>query len=161
MYQRVLLAYDGSREGALALREGALLARRFRAEVFLLSVVAQTAELLIADGVQGGVMARQRKDYEDLMSQAVKRLRQLGFDPKVRLVQGEPAPAIAAVAKEVGADLVVVGHRPGNFLARWWTGAQKDYLCDRLSCSLLIARKAISDEEFEAEIEKFRLLEMG
>jgi len=40
MYHRILLAYDGSREGRTALREGALLARRYGAAVYLLSVVA-------------------------------------------------------------------------------------------------------------------------
>ena len=39
MYQRILLAYDGSLEGRTALREGALMARQCGAEVFLLSVL--------------------------------------------------------------------------------------------------------------------------
>ena len=42
MYKRILLAYDGSIEGRTALREGALLARQCGAEVFLLSVLADT-----------------------------------------------------------------------------------------------------------------------
>ena len=41
MYQRILLAYDGSIEGRTALREGALLARRFNAQVFVLSVIRE------------------------------------------------------------------------------------------------------------------------
>jgi len=39
MYKKVLLAYDGSIEGRLALREGAKLAQLCGAEVFLLAVV--------------------------------------------------------------------------------------------------------------------------
>jgi nucleotide-binding universal stress UspA family protein len=38
MYKKVLLAYDGSIEGRLALREGAKLAQLCRAEVFLVIV---------------------------------------------------------------------------------------------------------------------------
>jgi len=39
MYGKVLLAYNGSVEGRLALREGAKLAKLCGAEVFLLAVV--------------------------------------------------------------------------------------------------------------------------
>ena len=49
MYKRILLAYDGSREGLVALREGALLAKRQGARVFLLSV--QNVALMTAAGL--------------------------------------------------------------------------------------------------------------
>ena len=42
MYKKILLAYDGSREGLVALREGALLARQCGAQVFLLSVLSSS-----------------------------------------------------------------------------------------------------------------------
>ena len=50
MYKRSLLAYDGSVEGRTALREGALLARQCRANVFLLSVLADYGTFLLAGG---------------------------------------------------------------------------------------------------------------
>ena len=46
---RIVLAYDGSREGRSALREGALLARKLGAQVFLLSVVADKTTVAIVD----------------------------------------------------------------------------------------------------------------
>jgi len=39
MYAKILLAYDGSVDGRLALREGAKVARLCQADVFLLAVV--------------------------------------------------------------------------------------------------------------------------
>jgi hypothetical protein len=54
MYRKVMLAYDGSLEGAVALREGAILAKKCGAEVFLLSVVPHLAGLQVAEGVSTG-----------------------------------------------------------------------------------------------------------
>jgi nucleotide-binding universal stress UspA family protein len=130
------------------------MARACGAEVFLLSVVPETAGTLIAEGVHAGVVAHQIETYKDLLKRAVERLKQLGFKPVARLVRGEPTPAIAAVAKEISADLVVVGHREEGLLARWWSGSTQSYLTDHVRCSLLVARNPMSDEEFEAEIRK-------
>jgi nucleotide-binding universal stress UspA family protein len=154
MYKRILLAYDGSREGALALREGALLAKACGAEVFLLSVVPESAGVRMAEGVSGGVVAQQVETYKELQARAIERLTELGFKPVARLVMGEPTPAIAAVAREIKADLVVVGHMHQSFLARWWSGSNQAYLCDNVGCSLLIACNPISDEEFEAAVKE-------
>ena len=51
MYERILLAYDGSVEGRAALKEGALLARQDKAQVFLLSVVATSGALMAASSL--------------------------------------------------------------------------------------------------------------
>ena len=72
------------------------------------------------------------------------------------MVIGEPAPAIGATAKEIGADLVVVGHHRQGFLLRWWSGSTHAYLTDHIGCSLLMARNQMSDEAFEAAIAKFQ-----
>jgi len=68
-------------------------------------------------------------------------------------VVGDPARAIAAFAREVRADLVVVGHRRKNLLERWWSGPSGAYLSDFIDCSLLIARNEISDEDFLFEMQ--------
>jgi nucleotide-binding universal stress UspA family protein len=83
----------------------------------------------------------------------VARLKQLGLDPVARLTVGEPVKVICAFAKEVDADLVVVGHQKKGLLDRWWSGSTGAYLSDYISCSLLIARNQITDEAFAAEIE--------
>lgn len=152
MYKTILLAYDGSAEGARALREGALIARACRAQVFLLSIVPASLGTHIAEGVHGGVLAKQFQDYETYLHQAVDRLKSYGFSPRARLIMGEPAPAIGKVAKEIGADLVVVGHRQQNFLSRWWSGSTHAILSDYIGCSLLVARRDITLEEFNAEM---------
>jgi len=150
MYKSILLAYDGSMEGALALREGALLARTCKAKVLLLSVVPNTtgaAEL--AEGL-GGALSVQVEDYKDLLKQAVAWLKERGIEPTPKLLIGDPAQIIGAVAKEVCADLVVVGHQRKNALSRWWSGSKHTYLSDHVGCSILIACNPTSNEAFDS-----------
>ena len=148
MYKKVLLAYDGSIEGRRALREGAKLAQLCRADVFLLAVV-ETASSVAA--LEGGVMIsmdEQFEIYQEILAEGVERLKAMGFSPTARLGMGAPGPEIAGVAKEIGANLVVVGHRPSGPLARWLFGSVGTYLVKHLRCSVLVAQTEISDDQF-------------
>jgi len=61
---------------------------------------------------------------------------------------------IGQFAKEIGADLIVVGHKPQSLMQRWWSGASGGYISEHVGCSLLVGRKTISDEAFSAELER-------
>ncbi len=150
MYQRIVLAYDGTVEGRAALREGALLAKACGAKAFLLSVAPQTAGLLLGDGALPGAIALENQAYRDVLNEGLARLKALGTSPESALVSGEPIEAIAVYARQVEADLVVVGYRRRSALARWWTGSTSAQLSERLSCSLLVSRNEISDEQLAA-----------
>lgn len=150
MFRTILLAYDGTLEGARALREGALLAKTTGAKVVLLSVAPETAGIQMAESVQGGVVAQLVQSHKDILERATTWMKQRGFEPVARLEIGEPSPTIGRVAREVKADLVVVGHHKQNFLSRWWSGSNDAYLSDHVGCSLLVSCNAMSDEAFEA-----------
>jgi nucleotide-binding universal stress UspA family protein len=152
MYHRVLLAYDGTREGRTALREGALVAKRFACRIFLLCVVAETPGIRIGEAAYAGGLIQTQDSYQALFDEAMTRLSELGFRPEGRMVTGEPAAEISAYAREIAADLVVVGHRKKSLLERWWSGQSGAYLVDHLQCSLLIARRSVSDEVFLAAL---------
>jgi nucleotide-binding universal stress UspA family protein len=154
MYRRILLAYDGSLEGRAALREGALLAKQSRAQVFLLSVIAESSGMRIAEATHAGPIAHQMETYKDVLADGAERLGKLGFAHVVsKLVQGEPAQEIGAFAKEMKADLIVVGHRRRGVIERWWSGSSGAYLSDHAPCSVLISRNTIPDAAFEAELQ--------
>jgi nucleotide-binding universal stress UspA family protein len=152
MYRRIVLAFDGAVEGRAALREGAILAKRCGAEVFLLSVLAESSGLSLAEGALVGSAESHMEAYDAVLQEGLRRLEQLGFTPTGKRVRGEPAREIGEFARQVDADLVVVGHRRRNLLERWWAGSTGAYIVDNLNCSLLVARRVISDEAFEAEI---------
>jgi nucleotide-binding universal stress UspA family protein len=150
MYKRILLAYDGSLEGRIALREGALLAHQCGAQVFLLSVVSDSDGIRLADAAHAGASVQVEDASVDVLNEGVARLRRFGFDPVAKLVRGEPATEIGNFAKQVEADLIVVSQHRQSAFERWWSGSSGAYLVDHADCSLLVARKAISDETIEA-----------
>jgi len=127
MYKCILLAYDGSVEGRTALREGALLARQCGADVFLLSVLVDTGTLLLPEAGLAGAFVHLEDDFTDILNEGVARLRKLGFDPTAKLVRGQPAEEIGNVARQIGADLIVVGHRRQSAFDRWWSGPKGAY----------------------------------
>ena len=147
MYKRVIVAYDGSREGRTALREGALIVRQLNAELYILAVVPETPGMRVAEGAYAGAMAYQDDTYKSLLEEAVRGLSRW-LPVKGKLVRGEPAQEISAYVREVQADLIVVGHRKQNMLQRWWSGPNGAYISDYVGCSLLIARAEISHEKF-------------
>jgi nucleotide-binding universal stress UspA family protein len=152
MYKKILLAYDGSREGLSALREGALLAKQCGAQVFLLSVLPETAGVRMAE-VYGDCVGQQIETYKALLAQGVAVAKRLGLEPVSRLVIGEPAVLIGTVAREISADLVVLGHQRHNSIKRWWSGSTGGYVSDHTHCSVLVGCNAITDEDFEAHLQ--------
>src|SRR4051794_18517810 len=76
VYRRILLASDGTRESLVALREGALVARAFRAAAFLLIVEPETVGHRMADGVSP--VPRHDQQAQELLSSNLSRLSRLG-----------------------------------------------------------------------------------
>jgi nucleotide-binding universal stress UspA family protein len=148
--KRILLAYDGSVECRTALREGALLAKQLGAEVFLLSVLADTGAFLFAEVALAGATVQIEERFQEILDEGIDRLKKLGFDPLAKLVRGQPAEEIGKFAREVDADLIVVGHRRQSTFDRWWSGPKGAYLIDFTDCSLLVARNFVRDEAIEA-----------
>jgi nucleotide-binding universal stress UspA family protein len=150
MYRRILLASDTSREGLIALREGALIAATCSAKAYLLVIDVETPASRMANGIYPIAPDGTGKE---LLALGLSRLSRLGVSATGDAIAGEPAVIIGQVARRFGADLVVVGHRRQSFLDRWWSGSSGAYLVDNVSCSVLIARNLISDEEFEARLQ--------
>lgn len=151
MYKRILLASDGAPEGLVALREGALIARAFGSEVFLLIVHRPSSNQLAA----GDYFAAWPDNHHELLARGLERLASIGVSAQGKAILGEPTQTIAQVARDFRADLVVVGHRRQSLLDRWWSGASDSYLSDNVGCSVLVARTVVTDEELHERAAAF------
>lgn len=140
MYKRMLLAYDGSREGRVALKQGAELAQMAQGEVCLLAVLKFPAGMSMAMGViPEGFLSDEQKHVDEVLAEGAQHLRERGISVQPRSVYGEPIEKIIEAAKQFHADLIVLGHRPRSAMARWWQGSVSMSLLDHVPCSLLIA----------------------
>ena len=62
-----------------------------------------------------------------------------GVQHVIAIREGDPAAEIVAHAREIKADLVVLGHSDRGRLSRWFAGSTANTLLQYLPCSLLIA----------------------
>jgi len=141
MFSKLLLAFDGTREGRQALRQAAALARRIDAEVHLLSVVhLSPGELLGESALPGGPVELNEAEMDKVVQEGLAELRRAGLKAEGTLSRGaNPARDIADVARRIGADLIVLGHRDRGLLARLWSGSVGQQLIAHAPCSVLIA----------------------
>lgn len=140
MYRRILLAYDGSSVSDAVLRQGAELARVCKAEVHLLGIVATTAAMAIAESIgPTDVLGFEQRDMQRLVDAAVQDIRGQGLSVTASIRFGDPAVEIVAYAREVDANLIVLGHKSRGTLTRWLQGSVGAHLLHHLPCSLLVA----------------------
>jgi nucleotide-binding universal stress UspA family protein len=141
MYKRILLAYDGSEEGRRALLECANLAGELKAEVQLLAVMPPYANMMMIEGLAvEDVLEHEKTRFKAVLEEGVGKLRDRGFVVEGVLASGEPVDEICTRAREIGAELICVGHRRATTWAqRWWRGSVGANLIDHSPCSVLIA----------------------
>ncbi len=139
MYRTMLLAFDGSRPAHEALRQGRDLAVLCQANVYLPAVLAPELSVLLAEAaVASDLPERERAEVERVLMDGAKELRDAGLSVETQLGSGNPAEEIGRVAREVAADLIVVGHRDQGLLSRWWSGSTGASLVAHAPCSILV-----------------------
>jgi nucleotide-binding universal stress UspA family protein len=142
MYKTVLLCYDGSAEGRKALREGAALARVMGSETYLLAVCRNLVAASPPEGMTAALVECEESAARAILNEGVNRLIELGIKAQGALLIGDPLVHIPSFAEKIGADLIVIGHRPRGRLARWWSESPQPLLLNRVSCSILVATNA-------------------
>ncbi len=149
MYQKILVAYNGTAESRVALEECLRLSPAPNAEVHLLVVASPPPYLLVGEfaaaavlSVEEGLAAEKEKMQKELEAGA-QRLTEGGLRVTSHLEVGEPVSVIEELAHELHVELVIVGHSRQKPLAlRWWRGSTDTLLVEKLRCSLLVASGA-------------------
>ena len=140
MYRNILLCYDGSEEGRNALKEGAEVALSMNAHTHLLAILRSSGADLASESLGATHLPdEQQQAAMRILREGVEWLKARNLDAQGQLVFGDPVSRIAACARTLGCDLVVVGHRHRSRLARWWSEAEEETLLEHTPCSVLVA----------------------
>lgn len=141
MYQKILMAYNGTREGRAALIECAEVAAFAKAETHLLAVATMPSSMFLTEGfLPEELIEEEKKRMQEVLDEGLKILKERGFTVQGHLAVGEPVDELCRSARELGCDLIVVGHhQKQTFAARWWSGSVGATLLDYAPCSVLIA----------------------
>lgn len=141
MYQRILLAYDGSESGQKALLGGVDIVQWTKAQLSLVAVMPNPAAFIAVDGgvYDAGRDEIERRKYNAILEDGLERLRQSGHTAEGVLLIGDSIHEITSYAKKIGADLIVVGHKHLDSLAaRWWRGSTSASLIEHAHCNVLV-----------------------
>ncbi|HYC37932.1 MAG TPA: universal stress protein [Usitatibacter sp.] len=141
MYKRILLAYDGSEAGQNALLESRGLAGWGGAAMHLIAVMPPPAAFIGGEGgvYDLGLEEQERKEYQAILDDGMKRLQDAGHNVTGEVVVGEAVMEIAECARRISADLIVVGHKHLNsWAARWWRGSVSKSLIEQSPCNVLV-----------------------
>jgi nucleotide-binding universal stress UspA family protein len=139
MYARVLLCYDGTHEGRRALRQGADVVIAMKSEAYLLAICPTLVTRAIPDGVTPELVLTEERHANALLEEGVRWLQDRGVKAEGSLEFGHAVECIAGVAERIGADLIVLGHKPRGRLERWWSESDEESLLERVRCSILVA----------------------
>lgn len=134
MYDSVLVATDGSPHAERALDEAIEIARRFDAELYVLSVVDDRLARSAAT----------KESYRELADRAVRvaerRAAERSIGVTTAVESGVPASEIIDYASENGIDLVVVGHKGRTGLDRFVVGSVAERVVRGAKSSVLVVR---------------------
>ena len=143
MYTRILMAYNGTHEGRIALFECAEMASFAKPETHLLAVGTLSMSMFVEgfeDTIPEQGSAEAQMLMKNVLAEGLTVLTQRGYPVTGHLAVGEPVAEICRLASELKCDLIVVGHkRKHSRLGRWWRGSISTSLADHAPCSIPIA----------------------
>ncbi len=140
MYKTILLAYDGSEEGRDTLIMAPDLNLFQEAQLHLLAVLPlQSGMSAVVSCAPDTLLPAETRHYRSSLDQAVNHLTARGFQATGHLAYGEPVQTIAAKARLLEAQLIVLEHHYRSaFSSRWWRGTAGAYLMEQSPCSILV-----------------------
>lgn len=145
MISKILLAYNGSREGKTALLSCAEIASFTRAETHLLAVAGMPSSMFLTEGfLPEELMEDEKKRAQEVLDEGIGELQRQGFHAAGHLAVGEPVEEISRLAADLKVDIIIVGHQQeASWAARWWRGSVGKTLIDTAPCSILIAQTRV------------------
>jgi len=139
MFNKILVAYDGSEGSKLALEKASDIAKASVAAFHILAV-GRIPEY--AETVSEVEEAKEQASsfYSKITDEAVRNLSQRGLTATPHVEFGKPGDVILRIAEDLKADLLILGTNPHSPLRRRVLGATVDKVVDHAQCSVLVVR---------------------
>ena len=142
MFNKILLAYNGSREGKSALLACAEIASFAKSDTHLLAVAGMPSSMFLTEGfLPEELLEEEKKRAQEVLNEGTAQLQQRGFKVTGHLAVGEPVEEICRLARQLDCDVIVVGHQQkASWASRWWRGSVGKSLLDCSPCSIYITQ---------------------
>ncbi|MFZ7137314.1 MAG: universal stress protein [archaeon] len=147
MFEKILVAVDGSELSYKSVDYALDLAQKYSAEVKIITVIDAPSDTLVA---QASTFAPQSiKDYEKKLEKAheqilFKAIQKAKLTPKIpvtkEILEGHPAEKIIETTKKESVDLIIMGSRGLGGLKEFILGSVSDKVADEAPCPVLIIK---------------------
>lgn len=132
--KRILIAYDGGEPARRALATAMDLARRYEAELSVVSVVpVHPGRNPIDPWDDRLVHARELAEAKQLLAEQ-------GLTAELLEPAGDPAETIERIADEGGFDVVVIGSRGLGPVSRFLQGSVSEHVATHADATVVVAR---------------------
>jgi nucleotide-binding universal stress UspA family protein len=136
--KHILIAHDGSAPADRAFEFALELARKFDAELAVLSVARPPEP---PDEVETEAVIESAKEhYEQAFERLRSRTSEAGVPATFVVVVGHPAEQIVHYAESHGIDHIVMGHRGKSFFRRWLLGSVSKQVIHYAHCTTTVVR---------------------
>ena len=143
---KILIALDASPHSEHALQFVSRMRWPAGSRVIVVSALQPMARAAAAGPDLGALPAQvlddQRRQLEELESNAESELRESGFATEGRTEVGDPRAVLLAVAQSERADLIVVGSHGRTGIAKLMLGSVSSHVVTHASCSVLVVKHA-------------------
>jgi nucleotide-binding universal stress UspA family protein len=146
VFERVLLATDGSSHAEEALKYARDIASRDGAQVIVVHAFAPVPSYL-GDPWDDRAMARHLAAGHQVANEAAQKLQGAGLEVIVEMLEGPPADAILRVADVRQCDLIVMGSRGHGTVTSLLLGSVSHRVLAHASAPVMIVRATVKDEE--------------
>lgn len=140
MFERILLAVDGSDHAVRAAKVAAELAHCVKSTELRVVVAYEPIPPYLGEpNLQGAINAR-LKEAQDILRKTVELVGNSHIDVHTELIEGNSAEVIIEVAKTRRSNLIVMGSRGRGRLAGLLLGSNSQKVVSHAPCPVLIVR---------------------
>ena len=140
MFERVLLAVDGSDHALHAARTAADLARAMNSNEFRIVVAYDFIPPYLGEPNLQYVIDARIDDAKAIMKKAIEAVGQIPCEINTEMIEGSAAEAVLDVAVTRNSDVIVIGSRGLGTLAGLLLGSTSQKVVAHAPCPVLIVR---------------------
>lgn len=138
MINKILVAYDGSKESEKAYTLALDMASKYLAQIIVLSV-ARPSEPPVAVEMEA-ILEAASDYYQEQFTGLKAKAAALGLEPRFEMRVGHPAEQIVHFADEEGAEMIIMGHRGEGLMQKFLLGSVARRVMIYAHCTVVVVR---------------------
>lgn len=139
MFEKILVAIDGSQASEKALTAAVDLAAHYKSDLTALSVAVLPEVVGMVDEVDE-LRQGAEAHFRQIGEAAVEYARSRGLDLRSVVVRGHAADAIVRYAESEGMSLVIIGQHGHSRITRFFLGSTSDRVSEHCPCTVMIVK---------------------